>query len=77
MEQKIVEIIAEICGVDSTEIELELNLFEDGLLDSFAVIQLVMALEDAFAVSLDIANIPRAKMETPAEITKLIREVSQ
>lgn len=38
MEQKIMEIIVELCGAQPEEIEPELNLFEEGLLDSFAAI---------------------------------------
>ena len=74
MEQKIAEILAELCGVEPEEIELELNLSEEGLLDSFAVIQLVLALEEAFGVSLDMASLPREHIATPAAIAALIRE---
>lgn len=74
MEQKIMEIIAELCGAQPEEIEPELNLFEEGLLDSFAAIQLVLALEEAFSVSLDVAALPRERIATLAAITALIRE---
>ncbi|MCI8443419.1 MAG: D-alanine--poly(phosphoribitol) ligase subunit 2 [Provencibacterium sp.] len=74
MEQKIAEIIAEICGAGAEEIEPELQLFEEGLLDSFAAIQLVLALEAAFGVSLDMAGLPRERIATPAAIAELIRE---
>ena len=74
MEQEIAEILAELCGVEPEEIEPELNLSEEGLLDSFAVIQLVLALEEAFGVSLDMASLPREHIATPAAIAALIRE---
>ncbi len=74
MEQKIAEILAAICGAGPEEIEPELALFEEGLLDSFAAIQLVMELEDAFGVSLDMASLPRESIATPAAIARLIRE---
>ena len=74
MEQKIAEILAELCGVEPEEIEPELNLSEEGLLDSFAVIQLVLALEEAFGVSLNMASLPREHIATPAAIAALIRE---
>lgn len=74
MEQKIREIIAELCGVQPEEIEPGLNLFEEGLLDSFAAIQLVLELEEAFGVSLDVAALPRERIATPAAIAALIRE---
>lgn len=74
MEQKIRESIAELCGAQPEEIEPELNLFEEGLLDSFAAIQLVLELEEAFGVSLDVAALPRERIATPAAIAGLIRE---
>lgn len=74
LEKKIVEIIAGICGVEPEEITPELDLFEEGLLDSFGAIQMVLALEDAFSVSLQIENIPREKITTPAKIAALIQE---
>ena len=64
MEQKIAEILAELCGVEPEEIQPELELFEEGLLDSFAAIQLVM----------EMASLPRERIATPAAIATLIRE---
>lgn len=74
MEQKIAEIIANICGAEPEEIEAELDLFGEGLLDSFAAIQLVMELEEAFDISLDMASLPRERIATPAAILSLVRE---
>lgn len=76
MEEKIREIIAGICGVEPEEIQPELDLFEEGLLDSFGVIQLILALEETFSVSLEIENIQREQIASPAKIAALIREVS-
>ena len=76
MEEKIMEILAEICGVPQDEIEPEMDLFQELGLDSFGVIQLVLALEEAFSVSLEIEDIPREQIETPEKIAILIRERS-
>lgn len=74
MEQKITEILAGLCGAEPEEIEPELELFDEGLLDSFAAIQLVMELEEAFGVSLDMASLPRERIATPVAIAVLVRE---
>lgn len=74
MKEKIAEIIAELCGAEVEEIEPDLQLFEEGLLDSFAAIQLVMQLEETFGVSLDMASLPRESIATPAAIVALIEE---
>ncbi len=74
MEQRIAEILAELCGVEPEEIESDLDLFEEGLLDSFAAIQLVMELEESFGVSLDMASLPRERIANPAAIAALLQE---
>lgn len=74
MKQKVAEILAELCGVEPEEIEPGLDLFGEGLLDSFAAIQLVMGLEETFGVPLDIASLPREKITTPEMICALLRE---
>ena len=51
-----------------------MELFDEGLLDSFAAIQLVMELEEAFGVSLDMASLPRERIATPVAIAVLVRE---
>lgn len=74
LENKIILIVNDICGAENGEVEADLNLFEAGLLDSFAVIQLLMSLEEQFGVSLDIGSIPRERVATPFKIAQLIRE---
>lgn len=73
-EKKIVEILCDLCGGEPEEMTPELDLFGEGLLDSFAAIQLVLALESAFGISLNIESLPRERIATPAAIGALIRE---
>lgn len=74
MEEKVIGIIAELCGAEPEEIEPGLDLFGEGLLDSFAAIQLVMSLEEAFGVTLDMASLPRERIATPEAVCALLRE---
>lgn len=74
LEAKIIMILSGICGADEGELEPDLDLFEAGLLDSFGVIQLLMELEEAFGVSLQIETIPRERIATPEKIAGLVRE---
>lgn len=75
MEEKIMEILGGICGVGPEEITPDLELFEEGLLDSFGTIQLLMELEDAFGVTLAVEELGREQISTPEKIVRLIREV--
>ena len=72
MLEQILEILAEICGADPGEIREDTPLFDEGLLDSFALVQLIVALEDQLSVSLDPAELERSVMATPAAIAATV-----
>ena len=75
-EEKIIEMLYETCGGEEGEIAPEMNLFEEGLLDSFGVIQLLVELEDAFGVSIRMEELSREQIATPAKIAQLMQELT-
>ncbi|WP_195282406.1 D-alanine--poly(phosphoribitol) ligase subunit 2 [Harryflintia acetispora] len=77
IERKVNAILTGLCGAEDGELEFDLDLFEAGLLDSFGVIQLLLELEDAFGISLQIETIPRERISTPERIAALVREASE
>ena len=77
MEETIIEILNGICGAEDGEITADLNLFEEGLLDSFGVIQLLVELEERFGVPLEIGELSREQIATPLAIAQLIREAQR
>lgn len=70
MEEKVMQILSDICGAEEGELEIDTNLFEMGVLDSFGVIQLVLALEENFDISLEMENLTREDISTPAGIVR-------
>lgn len=74
IEAKVHAILCRLYGVGEDEIESDLNLFDAGLLDSFAVIELLMELEEAFDVPMRVEDIPRERIATPAKIAALVGE---
>jgi len=77
LEEKIIEIIAAVCGAEPEEIEPEMDLFEEGLLDSFGTISLLVELEETFGISLKVEELTREQIATPRMIAALVREASQ
>ena len=77
MEQRITEILCEICGAEPEELESDLNLFESGLLDSFGVAQLLVELESSLGVALDIALLTREEIATPERLMRRVLEEKQ
>lgn len=74
MLEKMMAILNGICGAEDSELTPDINLFEAGLLDSFGVVQLIVELEEAFQISLDIESIPREAIATPALIVRLVEQ---
>lgn len=71
MEQTVVDILTEISGADEGEIELDTELFEEGVLDSFGIVQLFVELEERLGVKLDTANMQREDISTAEKIIAL------
>lgn len=74
MLEKIMSILNDTCGAQDGELTPDINLFDAGLLDSFGVVQLIVELEEAFQISLDIESIPRGAIATPALIVRLVEQ---
>ena len=73
MEQEVISVLSEICGVDESEIEPDMKLFELGLFDSFGVVQLLVEVESRFSVVWDIETLKREEIATPGLIAEKIK----
>lgn len=51
------------------------NLFDAGMLDSFRIVDLVMELEDAFAIEIDAKYITRDNFKTKEAIATLVNKL--
>ena len=71
MTDTIIEILNDIAGADDGEIIPETELLEEGILDSFGLIELLVRLEQ-FQVKLDVANLTRKEISTPAKLAALL-----
>lgn len=70
MLENIIDIITDISGADEGEIEACTELFDEGILDSFGVVQLFVQLE-GLGVKLDVAEFDREQISTPEKIAAL------
>ena len=68
MDEKIIELLAEVCGVDAGDIEEDIDLFAEGLLDSFGMIAFIVSLEDKLGIKIEPTEIERDEIRTPALI---------
>ena len=65
---KLLDALADICGDDVVRDKRDIDLFEEGLLDSMGAIELLVSIEDAFGVTIAPTALPRNEMNTPNKI---------
>lgn len=74
MEEKLLEILERICDDDIVREDLELDLVEEGLLDSIAVVELIVAIEEEFGVNLSPTEYEKEDWATFRKIEKILME---
>ena len=75
MEQKIIALVADKLGKKAEEVKLTSRLVEDLGADSLDVVELIMAFEDEFGISLPDEEI--AKMKTVGNIVDFIKTLKK
>ncbi|MCI9584049.1 D-alanine--poly(phosphoribitol) ligase subunit DltC [Clostridiaceae bacterium] len=73
MEEKILDMLAEVCEDDMVREDRGVRLFETGLLDSLTFAELLFEIEDRFGLILPPSEIGREDVDTPEKIIGLIR----
>ena len=72
MEKELIKILSEDLLDTEEPIQKDTDLFEAGL-DSMGIMQLMLAVEDHFGVSIDPVDLSRDNFQTVARIATLIR----
>ncbi|EPY2275221.1 D-alanine--poly(phosphoribitol) ligase subunit DltC [Clostridium sporogenes] len=73
MENKILEILIEVCGTDEVKDDMDLNLFDNELLDSLGLIELILAIEEQVGIKIESTEITREEFDSPNKIIKHIK----
>ena len=74
MEEKILDILEELCDDGIVKENKDINLFETSLMDSLAFAEFLYAVEENFDLILSPSEIKREDLETPNKIIKLLNE---
>ena len=74
IDQQIIDLVVEISGEDEVADDLDMDLFEEDMLDSIAAIELLVALQDNFGVSIAPTELEREEMNT---VNKIIARVTE
>ena len=71
LKDEILDIIVDVCEEEDVREDLSLDLFEEGFLDSLAVAQLLMELEDKLGIVIALTEIEKSDINTPEKIIAL------
>lgn len=74
MKDRILDILAELCADDVVKEDLDIDLREEGLIDSLDYIELLAQIEEEFGLVLSPSELTREEMSTPRKILKTITD---
>lgn len=74
MEEKLLEILEQICEDKIVREDPDLDLVEEGLIDSIAVVELIVAIEEKFGVVLPPSEYEKEDWSTVHKIEKILLE---
>ena len=68
MKYQILDILADITGSDEVKKDLDVNIFETGLLDSMGTVQLLLEFQNQLGVDVPVSEFDRSEWDTPNKI---------
>ena len=72
MKDKVLEIFIEVTGNEDIAEDLDLNLFEADLLDSLAIIEVLLQIEEKLGIKLQPTDLEREDMSTINKLTSFL-----
>lgn len=73
MENKIIEILVEVCADESIKENLDIDLIENDILDSLAFIELISRLEEEFDIEIQPTQVNPDSWRTVKSIVELVK----
>ena len=74
VQERVLDLLVDVCGDDAVRDHLDDDLFELGLLDSMGAIELLVGIEDELGVSFAPTAVPREQMNTPNKIVEQVEK---
>ncbi|MCC0635032.1 MULTISPECIES: D-alanine--poly(phosphoribitol) ligase subunit DltC [Clostridioides] len=72
MQETVIEIFEDVLGTDEIRDDLDLNLFETELLDSLAIIEVLLEIENRLGIELQPTDLERKDMSTVNNLVKFL-----
>ena len=68
MKDTVLDILEDLTGSNEVKKDLDVNLFETGLLDSMATVQLLLEFQNQLGVDVPVSEFDRSEWDTPNKI---------
>lgn len=76
MKEKVLDLLEEVCEDDIVREELDLDLFEEDILDSLGFAELLAMIEDELGIAIAPSEVARNQVNTANKIIALVEEKS-
>lgn len=73
IEETVLAILEEITGTDEVKENREVDLFEEGLMDSLATVQLLVEIEGQLGVQVPVSEFDRDQWNTPNKVIEQVK----
>lgn len=77
MEEKVLDLLEEVCEDDVVREDLDMDLFEEDILDSLGFAELLTMIEDELGVIIAPSEVVREQANTANKIIALVKEKSE
>ena len=74
MKEKVLDLLEEVCDDDVVREDLDMDLFEEELMDSLAFGELLAMIEDELGVVISPSEVVRSQVNTANKIIALVEE---
>ncbi|PES73859.1 D-alanine--poly(phosphoribitol) ligase subunit 2 [Bacillus cereus] len=72
---QVLNVLEEVCENDIVKENLDVQLFEEGILDSFATISLLVEFQERLNIEVSISDFDRDEWATPNMIIKKLKDM--
>ena len=74
MKEKVLDLLEDVCDDDVVREDLDMDLFEEELMDSLAFAELLAMIEDELGVVISPSEVVRSQVNTANKIIALVEE---
>ncbi|EOI00010.1 D-alanine-poly(phosphoribitol) ligase subunit 2 [Enterococcus haemoperoxidus ATCC BAA-382] len=73
IEETVLDILEEIAGTDEVKENRDVDLFEEGLMDSLATVQLLVEIDGQLGVQVPVSEFDRDLWNTPNKVIEQVK----